>query len=212
MRFRNMLKVAGLAAVLGVGALSQSSEAALLAPGTTQFPAVAEPDPVGGTVIQTLTSPFSSSTFSGSLTSRVISGDATNVLGGLTFVYEISSSPNSLTDINRLTLTDFSGFLTDVSYQVPTSGLPPTLADRGILAGMEVGFSFHATPGPGSLTPGLTSALLVVQTNAPVWVRSPANVINGSVATPDALGPAIPEPGSLALLGAAGLLVLRRRR
>ena len=212
MSLGNSLKVAGLAAVLGVAGLSQSAEAALLAPGATLYPAPGEANPVGGTTLATVTSPFVASTFSGTLVTSVISGDTSNPFGGLTFTYRLTNNSSSTTDINRLTVTDFGGFQTDASHLVGAL-LAPTLIDRGVGAGNEVGFSFHGQPvGPSALTPGLGSGTLVIQTNATLFAPSLANVINGSVASVPSLGPAVPEPGSLALVGAVGLLAMRRRR
>jgi hypothetical protein len=208
------LNIAGLAAILTAGVLATPARGALLTPGGTLFPAPGEPDPIGGTVLQSLTVPFIAVDFTGILTSRVIQGDTTNTLGGLTFTYQVSNTDTdaSPTDINRVTVTNYTGFLTDVSFQVG-SGLSPTLVDRGLPpAGLEVGFGFENVIGQGAVRPGQTSALLVVQTNAPLWVPTFASVIDGGVASVASLGPAVPEPTSLVGLALGGVALLHRRR
>jgi hypothetical protein len=97
---------------------------------------------------------------------------------------------------------------------VPLGDLPPTLIDRPTAA--TVGFSFFAIIGPGTLTPGTTSALLVVQTNAPSFTPTFASVIDGTVATVASYAPSpvIPEPSTLGLATVviAGMGAYPRRR
>ena len=195
--------------VLGFASLASAS---LIVPGQAAF-ANAEPDPLGGGVIQTTGPlPFVSATFSGTLTSSVIAGDATNPFGGLTFTYLLQNNVGNPEAIGRLTVNNFAGFLTDMSYQVPLVGLAPTLNDRSTGAGDVVGFSFVGFPiGVGMLSPGQSSTLLVVQTNAPDWRQTTAAVIDGSVATVPSLAP-VPEPATLSLLVLGGLALIRRRR
>jgi hypothetical protein len=178
--------------------------------------------PVGGVLaapplIETLTSP----TFTGTLVSEVIAGDASNPFGGLTFVYQVTNNLVSPDAIERVTIDNYTGFTVDASYQTPAAGQIPTLADR---PGDQVGFSFinpvPAIPGfgHGVLAQGATSALLVLQTNAPAYAVSVANVIDGSVASvpsySPAIGPNTPEPSTLALggLGLAGMALVAWRR
>src|SRR5689334_16430230 len=102
--------------------------AAPLAPGAT-IAASGEPDPTGG-VVQAGTgvavpfvSPPGPGQFSGTLTTTVISGDPSNALGGLTFTYRLTNDVVSLAALERMTNLNFTGFLTDVSYQTPAVGV-----------------------------------------------------------------------------------------
>src|ERR1700744_1783988 len=56
-----------------------------------------EVSPVGGTTLASINIPFSSTSFTGVLTSTVIAGDVSNPLGGLTFTYQysINTGPDS---------------------------------------------------------------------------------------------------------------------
>jgi len=188
-----------------------------LVPGAT-IPAPPEPDPVGGAVIAGGAAvPFLSGNYSGTLTSTVISGDVSNPLGGLTFTYLISNNAGSLDSIERMTISSFAGFSTDVSFQVPAVGVPPTFIDRNPAPGDVVGFSFFSAPiGSGVILPGTNSALLVVQTDAPTFQPSFAHVLDGTTALVASYAPAfgIPEPSTLVLaaLGGLALLIYRRRR
>ncbi len=203
-----------LSALIGFAAISavaSTSIAAIVTPGTTVF-ATAEANPVGGTVLGTITVPFATATYTGTLTSTVISGDTSNALGGLTFTYAIQNNVTSTNPITRLAVNGYAGFTTDMSY-LPASGtIAATLADRD--AGSNViGFSYVGAPlGFGKIDPGALTNLMVVQTNATGFQRIPANVIDGSVSFVDSFAPVVvPEPvsaGAIAL--AAGLL--RRRR
>jgi hypothetical protein len=198
--------------------------AAPLVPGAS-IPAVGEPDPTGGIVqagtgvAQAFASPAGPGQFSGTLTTTVIAGDPSNLLGGLTFTYRLTNSPNSLAALERMTDLNFSGFLTDVSYQTPVAaGVVPTTVDRSAVPGSTVGWNF--TPvglgGAGSIPAGGTSALLVIQTNAHAFAPINANVIDGSIGVAPSFGPVVPEPASLALLGTClmslGAFCQRRKR
>jgi len=198
------------------------SAAAPLLVGGALFPAPGEPDPIGGIVIgNTGVVPFVAPTFSGTLTTKVISGDVTNPFGGLTFTFLLTNDAGGHNAIERLTLNNFAPFLIDASYQTPSLGMLPSAIDR--TTADTVGFSFLPVfiPGAlGTLNPGSTSALLVLQTSSTTFDSTFASVIDGSTATVTSFAPGslIPEPSSLALLviGAVGVhsrnVRLRRRR
>jgi hypothetical protein len=199
-----------------VAVLAASAAATPLFPGATAF-AVGEPDPTGGVLIAGgVPIPFATAQYSGTLTSSVILGDPSNPFGGLTFTYLLTNDVTSTGEIERLTVNDYMGFLTDVSYQIPTLSTIPTLNNRSI-AGDVLGFTFIGAPlGAGTLTPGSVSALLVIQTDAPAFAPTIASVIDGTVASVPSFGPLVPEPSTWALLaaGSACLLAveyLRRR-
>jgi hypothetical protein len=180
---------------------ASSASASFMAPGASLL-ASPEPDPVGGIVVGTTGPvPFATASYSGTLDSTVISGDVTNPFGGLTFTYLLTNSAVSSGEIDRLSVNDYAGFLVDASYQVPTAGLPPTLMNRSGL-GDVVGFTYVGAPiGSGVLTPGSSSALMVVQTNATLFAPTLASVLNGVGTMVSSLGPAVPEPCSVVLAG-----------
>lgn len=216
-------KSAALALLIGLR-LALPALAAPLPPGTVLFGPSTEADPVGGTSITSLSSPFTvPGAFSGTLTSEVFSGDTSNPLGGLTFVYTITNDgaagPNS---IGRLSLSEFAGIVVDANYQipVPAGAVAPASVDRNP-AGDVIGFNFvpvGTDPATGFLAPGGASAALVLQTGVTslTGYRSGAyaSVIDGGVGTVDAIVP-VPEPATLALglisLAGAGLLIRGRR-
>jgi hypothetical protein len=210
--------VSGVLATGVLGILSAAALGAPLAPGGTLNPAPGEADLAGANLLfSTGSVPFLATppVFSGSLVSQVYNNDPTNPngLNALTFAYRITSDASSQNAIQRMTVGGYTGFLTDASYQTPTAGLAPTFIDRPTAA--FLGFSFFGPPiGQGALPAGVSTAYLVVQTNATQYTQALANVIDGGQANNiPSLGPLIPEPGSmgLALLGAGGLLARRRQ-
>jgi hypothetical protein len=196
-----------------IGFLSAGSAlAAPLTAGNTLFPAPGEPDPTdGGNVVASLTTPFHvPGFFIGSLTATVVENDPANPYpGGLTFTYIVNNDPTSPNAIARMTTTQWASFLTDASYQIPATGRTPALIDR--LTSDVVGYSFSGI-GSGQILPGMTSALLVVQTDAAGWQQTTASIIDSGAITINTLGPNIPEPATLGFLSlAAGAILMRRR-
>jgi hypothetical protein len=159
---------------------------------------------------------FVAPTFSGTLISKVWSGDTSNpwfALGGLTFTYEISNDLLSPDPIDRFTLSSYAGFFTDASYTSPNFLVPvvPTTVVRNP-SGNQISFNFTGLF-EGTLIPGASSAVLVLQTDATSYQNSIAGVINSSSANVATFAPlAVPEPASAALLLLGGLALAFRRK
>lgn len=197
--------------------VSQSADASLLTPGSTQLPASSEAGPVGATLIDSSVTPFiAPGAFSGVATSQVYMNDATNPLGGLTFVISVTSDQNSPNSIGRITVESFAGFSTDVSYTTGGLGVAPATITRDI-AGDVIGFNFFPSPldpATGFLVPGFSTKQLVIQTNATSYTTGTMYIIDGGITAVSTFAPVIPAPAALSLLGVAGLVggASRRRR
>ncbi|HEY1602714.1 MAG TPA: PEP-CTERM sorting domain-containing protein [Pirellulales bacterium] len=196
-----------------------SSSAALLTTGSVLFPAPAGPNVGGGLVAGPLVKTFSTSTFSGVLTSEVFTNDPTNPFGltDMTFVYQIlNTSPQPLDDIARMTVGSFSGYLTDVVFVAGTGTLAPAYFDRP--TDSTVGISFAPAPlGSGVILQSESSDVLIIHTNATTFHFNTASLIDSTTTNP---GPqtyapiGTPEPSTfvLAAMAVLGLLAIARRR
>jgi hypothetical protein len=189
---------------------ARQSLAAPILPGGVQFPAVAEAQPTGATTLVANSGPvaFTAATFSGTLTSQVLSGDTSNPFGtnALTFTYLITNNAGSPHDIARLAVSNYGLFQTDASYN-GASGVPPTIISRSA-DGQVMGFDFISP----ALDAGLTSSLLVVQTNSTSFQPTTAVLIDGSTTSASSFAPlAVPEPVMLPAVGLLAAAMLRRR-
>src|SRR5262249_47251833 len=148
--------------------------------------------------------------FTGTLTYAVYRESAT---GFLDFLYQYHATSHVRGDaIEHLTTIDFGKVTTNVTE---LSGLhAPTGFTKGTVVpndatrsgnGEVVAFDFTT---PNGITPGQTSRVLVIHTNATATVPGATNVIDGAIATVPTLGPRnSPEPATLTLFG-GGLLGL----
>jgi hypothetical protein len=145
-------------------------------------------------LIASASSPVTAPTFAGILFSSVYSGDTSNPWGGLTFIYQLfNNGPDA---IERLTLSSYAGFLTDVSYASTQGGIVPLNAVR-TFAGNQISFNFRDPAEQGTLLPGSHSTLLIIQTDSMVYQNSLAGVINSSTANAATFAPAaVPEPAT----------------
>ncbi len=206
-------------ALLAVGAFATSlSQATLLSPGAG-ISLSPEAEPVGATLVDSLTSPVNgvnnanTTVFTGNLVSSVWSGDTSNPFGGLTFSYQLHNDANSLDAIGELNLSSFAGFLTDVGFDGP--GVVPLAATRSGIPVPDSKISFLLlTPFPNlqdNLLPGQSTVLLIIQTDASAYDRGNAAIINSGTANTSTLVPVVPEPSTLAL-AALGLMAVAAMR
>jgi hypothetical protein len=191
-----------LATVVLVGS---PARAASLSPGGTATP---DSGSVGGTLLDTLVSPFlASGLFSGTLTSQVYSGDPFNSFGGLTFVYQVENDAQIDTvphDLHRIEIEGFGTFLTDVFF-ISEAGNAPTSADRPTAD--VVGVDFVVPHEEGTTRFGL-------RTDCPIpGSRGKSIISQGGEAEAESLSP-LPEPSTLvlAVMGLVGLARFARRR
>jgi hypothetical protein len=189
-----------------VALFAVTAQAAPLPPGALVTPVPSEAAPTGGVkIVDNFESVFVSQgggTYSGRLVTNVISGDTSNPLGGLTFTYELFNDASSSHSINRFTINGWDAFNLNVVSGTPSpaGSVVPAFADRE-QSGTSIGFSFVRAPiGPGALLPNSRSTVMVVHTNANVFVPTNAYVLDGFPANMLTFAP-VPEPSTVALVG-----------
>jgi len=144
--------------------------------------------------------------FTGALTTSIFTDSVT---GDLDFVYQLFNKTTGQADsFDRLTLSSFSAFSTDVDYSPLGTDIAPIEADRVF---GTVGFNFAGN----SLAPNDASDYLIIKTNSLVPGLGSGQIVDGdsalaTIAVPFAYS--VPEPASLSLLVIGGGMVLARRR
>ena len=226
---RNLISyIKPLGCGLGVGLFCLQAAAvhgATLAPGGLLYPPPAEADPVGGSVVASISSPWVNSIgspFFGTLTSTVIAGDTSNpYAGGLTFTYQLFVDVNSsISDpATAFTVGGFSGFTVDASYQVPAgAGVIPDYISRNLSGlGQTIDFDFAHLASANYIAPGLYSAVVVLQTSATTYTHSTGGVSDNNNVSVVTLAPLdatlpVPEPATVSclVLGLGALAGYRR--
>lgn len=188
-----------LAISWGAMPAANRSIAAPLPLGAFQSPVAGEAGPLSATsVLAGSAVTFSSTGFSGVLTSSVYTNDSGNPYGAdrLTFSYEVRNSSMSDQWLRRFTIAGFAESLVDVSFESLTIEpinrssffLPaltghyvkPSLADH--VTADVIGFNFVSGFGHGGLRAGDRSYRLVIQTDATSFSAANASITAGSIA------------------------------
>ena len=221
--FGQRLPAVALALLLCVSFVGVSQAALIgtvpVSPTQTISPGAVPSGTAPGTLLATLTSPYSFTTTAGTTSGTLSTAVYREAGGTLDFYYQVANSAGSSTAIARETDTNFAGFTIALGYRVDggtlTGGgfangtVAPVTGDLNAASNV-VGFSFNP-PDAAKILPGLTSDVLVVSTNATAFTAGNAAVIDGGTQTVAAFQPTAavgtPEPGSMLLLG-GGLLAL----
>ena len=190
------LSVVVLVSLLAIAPYSQAIPlpgTVLTTPSFTAFPGLVPSGTPTGTLLASLVSPYSFVTTAGTTSGTLTTAVYRNPSGTLDFYYQVANSAASATAIAREADTSFTGFTTSTGFRVDAVGpfvagtAPPVFADRSV-SGSVIGFSFNP-PESAKISPGMTSAILVISTDATQFTLGNAVIIDGGTQTVAAFQP-----------------------
>lgn len=215
------LSLLGLGGWVGTSAVAATPALACsIAPGTTTcVPDVLTVSP-SATLVSSHTETVNNGSLNWTYTERVYR-DPTNIYCGtcLTWVVKVTANATDRAGIQRVTVSDFSSYLTDIGT---VSGSAPGITNDGTRAPNNVGrdgtgsvLSWDFTTNP--IGAGQKSVLLEIETNSTAVKPGTISVQDGVAGSSEnAFGPIpeVPFVPALALLGgvAIGGVLWRRRR
>ena len=168
-------------------------------PGSTVVPGLTSA--AAGTLLASLSTPFSFTTTAGTTSGTVVSAVYRNSSGTLDFYYQVVNDPNSVTAIARVTVASFTTFATSTGYRTDGASLAggfvngtvaPVTADRNA-AGSTLGFNFQPLDS-AKIAPGATSNVFVVSTDSTNFAAGNLSLIDGGQATVAAFEPTVAPP------------------
>lgn len=201
------LRVAVISALVA-GVAAANAQAILNTGSSVAVPTVSEPSL---TIIDSIVSPYNTSTIDGTLTSIVAKTAATG--DNLIFAWVINTANTSTSSIGRFTTTGWSGWSSAVAQHVPSGGVDLRSSTTATRFDDDVlGFNFDQI-GANALAPGTTSTVFWALSDATSYTSSIGNLIDGSIAQVTTFAP-VPEPGLMIAAGAglAALMARRRRK
>lgn len=170
----------------------------------------------GGTLLATATTPISNSSYNGTARAAVYDTGT-----GLDFYYQFTNDGTSQNGVTRFTGFDFSSlgssavsvYQTATAFGIFSAGTQTSdNADRSSFG--VIGFNFLADATP-QITPGSTSYIQVIRTDARLYVPGNFGLLNGIGDNAAAFAPtAVPEPetNAMVLAGLALIGTIVRRR
>ncbi len=199
------LPTAHAAFLPGTFPLGTSSRVFLVAPITAATSA--------GTLLASVTSPYSYTTTIGTTSGTIASAVFRNPTGTLDFYYQFGAAPSSAAAIDRVRITGFDHFATQIGFRIDASSVPgggfvngsdlPDSIERDATGAVV---SFRSASSTTEILPGTTTAIVAISTDATNFTAGNVSVIDGGSQTVRSFQPAaVPEPGALFLTG-TGLL------
>jgi hypothetical protein len=176
---------------------------------------------VGNTGVENYSASLNGESISGTAQEWVLQGFAGNPFGAadLTFVLQVSLTGGTSNNggspiLERIANSGYGASVqTDVGYNTASGQVAPSSANRPT-GGNLIAFNF--LPPGQSVSVGQSTYFLIVNTDATAFAPSTITIQNSVAANVAGFGAtAVPEPGSLALLGlgaVGGLLALWKKR